>query len=534
MGADPGHGGTADGTAGGAPESIGRATVLAIVALGLAVFAVANDFTAMSVALPTIEHDFDADVSLVQWVVNGYALIFGVLIVPGGRLADMFGRRLILFVGAGFFAGFSLLGGLAPNIWVLVIARLLMGVGGALMWPAILGLFYAILPDDRASLAGGIIIGIAGIGNAAGPLVGGFLTQEVDWRAILLLNVPIAAVACLVTWRCVHVPNPDERSRVDYAGIVTLSIGLIALLTALGEAPDEGWTDPTVLVLLVVSAAALVAFVFRERAAGESGVVPPSVMGNTNFVMVCLSVLLLAATFFASLFYLPQYFQKVLDYDALAAGLALLPLFGTFAVASFTVNAIVKRIGPKAVLTLGALFMALGTFLLLLLLRADSGFASFVPGMVVLGLGIGLFYSAATTAGVTSLDESKSSLAGGILYMFQIAGGAVGLGLTTTVFLAGSNRGISDGAAEAGVDLTRNEVAAVRGVVSGTDSAAQVLAQAPEHVTGVLIDVVRDSFVTGLRWALLFDGVLAVIGLAVAAFKAGGPISRFGHDQDTA
>lgn len=527
MTSDPGEGTTA-------PTAIGRATLLAIVALGLAVFAVANDFTAMSVALPTIEHDFDADVSLVQWVVNGYALIFGVLIVPGGRLADMFGRRLILFVGAAFFAGFSLLGGLAPNIWVLIIARLLMGVGGAMMWPAILGLFYAILPSDRASLAGGVIIGIAGIGNAAGPLVGGFLTQELDWRWILLLNVPIAAIACLVTWRCVHVPNPDERSRVDYAGIATLSIGLIALLTALGEAPDEGWTDPTVLGLLAVSAVGLVGFVLRERKAGEEGLVPPSVMGNTNFVMVCLSVLLLAATFFASLFYLPQYFQKVLDYDALGAGLALLPLFGTFAVASFLVGSVVHRIGPKAVLVVGAFCMALGTFLLLFLLDTSSGFGSFVPGMVVLGLGIGLFYSAATTAGVTSLDESQSSLAGGILYMFQIAGGAVGLGLTTTVFLAGSNRGISDGAADAGVQLTSNEVAAVRGVVSGTDSAAEVLAQAPGEVVGVLTDVVRDSFVTGLRWALLFDGVLAVIGLAVATFKAGGPITRFGRDQDAA
>jgi EmrB/QacA subfamily drug resistance transporter len=444
----------------------------------------------------------------------------------------MFGRRLILFVGAGIFAAFSFVGGIAPSIWVLIVARLLMGIGGAMMWPAILGLFYAILPASRAALAGGIIIGVAGIGNAAGPLVGGFLTQELDWRWILFLNVPIAGIACLVTWRCVHVPNPDERSRVDYLGILSLSAGLIALLVALGQAPDEGWTDPMVLGLLAVSALSLVAFGIRERAAGDQGLVPPSVMANRPFLMVCLAVLLMAATFFASLFYLPQYFQKILDYDALGAGLALLPMLGTFAVASFVEGSLVRRVGMKAVITVGALCMAAGTFLLFFLVGTSSGFTSFVPGMVVLGLGIGLFYSSATTAGVTSLDDSQSSLAGGILYMFQVAGGAIGLGLTTTVFLAGTNRGISDGASDAGVDLTSSEIASVRGVVAGTDTAAEVLARYSGDVAAQIADAVRDSFVTGLRWALLFDGVLTLIGLAVAMFKAGGPISRFGRDQE--
>jgi EmrB/QacA subfamily drug resistance transporter len=511
---------------------IGKATVLAMVALGLAVFAIANDFTAMSVALPTIEADFDTDVSTVQWVVNGYALIFGVLIVPGGRLADMFGRRLILFIGAGIFATFSLLGGLAPSIWILILARLLMGIGGAMMWPAILGLFYAILPASRAALAGGIIMGVAGIGNAAGPLVGGFLTQELDWRWILVLNVPIALIACLVTWRCVGIDDPAEQSKVDYLGILTLSTGLIALLVALGQAPDEGWTDPMVIGLLVISALALVAFGFRERAAGENGLVPPSVLANRPFLMVCLAVLSLSTIFFASLFYLPQFFQKILDYDALGSGLAMLPMLGTFALASFLAGSLVRRLGIKAVISVGALAMASGTFLLLFLLDGSSGFASFVPGMIVLGLGIGLFVSCATTAGVTSLDESQSSLAGGILYMFQVAGGALGLGLTTTVFLAGSNRTIDDGATDAGVDLTASEIASVRGVVAGTDTSAEVLAHYSGDVAAQLVDAVRNSFVTGLRWALLFDGVLALIGLAITVFKVAGPISRFGRDQE--
>ena len=150
--------------------------------------------------------------------------------------------------------------------------------------------------------------------------------------------------------------------------------------------------------------------------------------------------------------------------------------------------------------------------------------------MVVLGVGVGLFYSTVTTAGVTALDPSRSSLAGGILYMFQIAGGAVGLGLTTTVFLLGTNAGLADGAAQLGVSITGAEQSAIRGVVAGTDSSAQVLAQYPGQVGDQLVEVVRDSFTSGLRWALLLDAVLAVGGVLVVLFGVGGGPRRLLRD----
>ncbi len=179
--------------------------------MAMAVFVVANDMTALSVALPEIEQDFDSDVSTVQWVVSAYALVFGVLIVTGGRLADMLGRRRIFFIGAAIFSVFSVLGGAAQSdIW-LIVCRALMGVGGAMMWPAVLGMTYDILPAERAALAGGLIIGSAGFGNAAGPLIGGALTDALSWRWILFINLPIAALACFVTWR--SVPREPRRRR---------------------------------------------------------------------------------------------------------------------------------------------------------------------------------------------------------------------------------------------------------------------------------------------------------------------------------
>jgi MFS family permease len=147
-------------------EKLGRGTMLALGAMALGVFVIANDFTALSVAVPRMEADLDTDLTTAQWVINGYALVFGVLIVPGGRLADMFGRKRMFLIGSAIFATFSVLGGAAPDVGLLIACRAFMGVGGALMWPATLGMTYALLPDDKAGLAGGLILGVAGFGNA--------------------------------------------------------------------------------------------------------------------------------------------------------------------------------------------------------------------------------------------------------------------------------------------------------------------------------------------------------------------------------
>jgi len=178
-------------------RGLDRKTILALVAMGVAVFIIANDFTALAVALPAIEKQFDTDVGTVQWVINAYALTFGVLIVVGGRLADIFGRKRIFIIGAAIFASFSLLGGAALDTAWLISCRTLMGIGGAMMWPAILGMTFAALPESKAGLAGGLILGAAGIGNAVGPMFGGVLTDALSWRWIFFVNVPIAAFGVL-------------------------------------------------------------------------------------------------------------------------------------------------------------------------------------------------------------------------------------------------------------------------------------------------------------------------------------------------
>ncbi len=507
--------------AAGTPDRLDRGTLFALLAMALAVFVIANDVTALSVALPEIERQFDSDVSTVQWVINAYALVFGVLIVTGGRLADVFGRRRIFFLGSTIFAVFSLLAALAQSDLWLIAARALMGIGGAMMWPAVLGMTYDVLPESKAGLAGGLIIGAAGFGNAAGPLVGGAITDSVGWEWILVLNLPVAGLACLVTWRAVRADTGHHGPRrLDYPGIASLSIGLVALLVALDQATAWGWADPRTIGLFAACPLLLAAFALVERRSAERALIPPDVIRNREFRAACAAVLLMSATFFASLMYLPQFMQKILDYSPLEAGAALLPMMAVFAATSFAAGTLYERLGARTIVVAGALCLTVGPFLISLIER-DSGYGSLVPGMVVLGLGVGLFYSSITTTAVTALDPERSSLAGGIVYMFQVAGGSVGLGLTTTVFTSASEERLDSDVASIRPRPAADELDSLHGALAGTDSAQGLLAQFPAEAANRLVALVRDAFASGMQWGFRLVAALALAGLVVSALGVG-------------
>jgi EmrB/QacA subfamily drug resistance transporter len=488
---------------------------MALFAMGLGVLVIANDFTALNVALPAIEQDFDVDVGTVQWTVNAYALTFGMVLVTGGRLADMFGRRKIFFIGTAIFALFSLLGGLAQNAEQLIAMRVGMGVGGGLMWPAILGMTFAAVPASRAAFAGGLILGVAGLGNALGPLLGGVLTDEASWRAIFFLNIPVAAFAVAVTAAKIHQPVAGARERIDYAGIVTLSLGLVALLLALDQSADWGWGDPRVLGMIAVALLSFVAFAVIEPRMGEGALVPSSVLGNRGFTAACLTILFLSAVFFSAILYVPQLMEKILGYSALKAGVGMLPMLGTFGVVAFLSGRLTDRVGMRRVILAGTLLLAAGP-LLLSFFEADSDYLALVPGLLATGVGAGLFYPTVTTAAVGMLDESQSSLAGGIAYMFQVAGGAVGLGLCTTLFTIRSEDEIASDASEAGLSMSDQQASVIHGVLAGTESGSAAYADFSASVADRVLDVVEESFVAGAQFSFRVVGAIALVGLVVA------------------
>jgi EmrB/QacA subfamily drug resistance transporter len=490
---------------------------MALFAMGLGVLVIANDFTALNVALPAIEQDFDVDVGTVQWTVNAYALTYGMVLVTGGRLADMFGRRRIFFIGAAIFAFFSLLGGLAQNADQLIAMRVGMGVGGGLMWPAILGMTFAAVPPERAAFAGGLVLGVAGLGNAIGPLIGGVLTDAISWRAIFFLNIPVAAFAVAVTAAKIHQPAGNaERERIDYAGIVSLSLGLVLLLLSLDQSADWGWGDPRVLAMLAAAVVSLLAFVLIEPRAGTAALVPPDVIRNRGFRSACLTILCLSAVFFTAILYVPQLMEKILGYSALEAGAAMLPMLGTFGVVAFLSERLSNRVGTRQVILAGAAFLAAGP-LLLAFFDADSGYGALVPGLLATGIGAGLFYPTITTAAVGMLDASRSSLAGGIAYMFQVAGGAIGLGLATTLFTIRSEDRVGTDIHALGLNPSGHDVAVIHGVLAGTDSGKQAFADFSGPVADKVLDVVRESFVSGAQFSFRIVAAIALVGLAIAA-----------------
>jgi EmrB/QacA subfamily drug resistance transporter len=509
-------------------DRLAPGTAMALVAMGLGVIVIANDFTALNVALPSIEHDFNIDVGTAQWVINAYALTFGMAIVAGGRLADMFGRRRAFFVGSALFAGFSLLGGLAHDSVWLIGMRVGMGIGGALMWPAILGMTYAALPESKAGLAGGLILGAAGIGNALGPLIGGVLTDELSWRWIFFLNVPIAAFAVLVTWLKVHQPRVSQvEERIDYPGIATLATGLLLFLVAFDQASDWGFGDVRVIAMLVVAVAMVVAFAVIEPRIGRSALVPADVFRNREFRSACLTTLLMSAVFFATVLYAPQFMEKILGYSALKAGFGMVPMLGTFAVISFIAGPLYNRLGPKLVVGIGALGLTAGPFLLSLV-GADSGYWVLAIGLAVTGIGAGFFYPSVTTAGVTALDPSRASLAGGLIYMFQIAGGAIGLGITTTIFTLTSENNLADKIHAVGAHVTDQQVSVMHGVLAGTDAGTAALHKLSGVAQTTVLDFVDDSFVHGIQAGFRYCAIVALLGLLISILFVGGGLRARG------
>lgn len=454
-------------TRGGALD---RATIVSLGAMSLGIFVVANDFTALSVVVVDIEDDLETTLNRAQWVINAYTVVFGVLIVTGGRLADLYGRRRVFVIGATIFATFSLLGGVAPSIEVLIAARALMGVGGALMWPSVLGMVYAILPEDRAGLAGGLVIGVAGLGNAMGPLIAGSLTDAFSWRWVFFVNVPIAVLSIVITRRNVDESELGQRIGLDYRGMVTLSAAVVLILIGLDRGTVAGFGDPVVVAMVIVGALLLGVFLVVERGAGAKALVPRRVTASRQFVSAVFSVVMMSAIYFGILLYIPQFTETDLGWSALGAGAGLLPLMLVFAVTSFVGGPLYNVLGARLVVGAGAACLTAGV--LWLAVTIGSSYAVLIPGLALAGIGVGLYYSGVTTAAVTSVSAEDNSLAGGIVYMANVAGGSIGIGLNTAIVLSSAT--LADGIRNAflvdtllGVVGTVVAVALIRGEGTG-------------------------------------------------------------------
>jgi MFS family permease len=248
---------------------------------------------------------------------------------------------------------------------------------------------------------------------------------------------------------------------------------------------------------------------------GEAALIPPDVIANRSFRAACLVVLLLSAVFFSIVLYVPQLMEKVLGYTALEAGFAMLPMLALFAIVAFITGQLYDRLGGRRVIIAGTALLAAGP-LAVSFFGADSAYGVLVPGLVLVGVGAGFFYPSITTAAVTMLDKSRSSLAGGITYMFQIAGGAVGLGLTTALFTSRSEDLVVSDAAAEGLRMTGEQAGVIHGVLAGTEPGQAAFQQFDASVADKVLFVVKDSFASGVALSLRVVAAIALVGLIVA------------------
>ncbi|MZF83609.1 MFS transporter [Streptomyces sp. SID5643] len=369
------------------------------------------DSTVVNVALPRIGRDLDANLSALQWTVNAYMVTLAGLILLGGALGDRFGRRKVFVVGVVWFAVASLLCGIAPNAGVLIAARALQGVGGALLTPGSLALIQASFhPDDRGR-AVGLWSGFGGIGAAVGPFVGGWLVDGPGWRWVFLLNVPVALVCVPVALR--HVPESGgegAHGRFDVLGAVLGALALALVTYALIEAGGGG---AAVAVSAVAGLAAAVAFVLVERRRPDP-MMPPDLFASRQFTAVNLVTLCVYAALGGFFFLAALQLQVVVGYSALAAGTALLPTTVLMLLLSARSGELADRIGPRIPLTVGPLLCAAGMLLMLRVGPGASYVADVLPALVVLGLGLVTLVAPLTATVLGSVGVARAGLASGI------------------------------------------------------------------------------------------------------------------------
>ena len=395
-------------------------------AMCFALFMVMLDNTVVNVALPSIQEDLGATISALEWTVNAYTLSFAVLLVTGGRLGDLFGRRRMFLFGVVVFAAASAFIGFSQSTAWLVAGRALQGVGAAFMMPGTLSIISNTFPPAERGKAIGTWAGVSALALAIGPVVGGFLVEHVSWQSIFFLNLPVAVGAVLVTLFA----TPESRDEtappgVDVPGVAAISVGLASLVLALVEGNAWGWSSLPIVSLLTVSALALAAFVAIELRSGHP-MVDFDFFRSRSFLGANVVAFIVSFAMLAMFFFIALYMQNVRGYSPLEAGVRFLPTTVVIIFAGPIAGRLADRIGPRPLMTAGLLLTSVSLFWQGHL-EADTPFAFLLTPFILMGLGMGLVMSPMSTAAMNAVAATKAGVASGILSMSRMVGGTFGV-----------------------------------------------------------------------------------------------------------
>ncbi|MGI5435935.1 MFS transporter [Streptomyces shenzhenensis] len=444
----------------------------ALVFIALAQLMVVLDATIVNIALPSAQQDLGISDGNRQWVVTAYALAFGGLLLFGGRIADLWGRKRAFVVGLVGFAAASALGGAATSGAMMFGARALQGVFGALLAPAALSLLAVMFTDARErAKAFGIYGAIAGGGGAVGFILGGVLTEYLDWRWTFFVNIPFAIIAAAGAYFVIREPEGSRnRSPLDIPGVVLSTLGLVSLVYGFTRAESDGWSDSMTIALFVASAVLLLAFVITE-ARVKAPLLPLRVITDRNRGGVYLSLGLAIIAMFGTFLFLTYYLQVVKGYSPIQSGFAFLPMVAGMITGSTQIGTrLMTRVAPRLLMGPGFLVAAAGMFLLAQLEIGSTYVSLVLPAMVLLGLGMGTAFMPAMSLATQGVEPRDAGVASAMVNTSQQVGGAIGTALLNTIAASATTSYITDHIATAANGQQR-QLVQLQGMVEGYTSA---------------------------------------------------------------
>jgi EmrB/QacA subfamily drug resistance transporter len=490
-----------------AAESIHRRRWWTLAVLSISLLVISLDNTILNVALPSIARDLGASASALQWVVDAYMLVFAGLLLTAGSLGDRFGRRRALSAGLLVFGTGSVLAALAPSTGALIASRALMGIGGALIMPSTLSILTAVFPAEERAKAIGAWAAVAGLGIALGPIAGGWLVEHADWHWVFLVNVPIVVVALGLGRVLVPESRDPNPTRADLPGAALSTLGLTALLWAIIEAPDHGWTSPSILAAFAAAAATLALFAAWELHT-DAPMLDVRLFANRRFSAASAAIALAFFSLFGVLFFTTQFLQSVHGFSALEAGVWSLPVAAGIAIGGPLSARISSRIGAKLTVS-GGLFVLAAGLVLYSTADAGSGFALIGTAEAIMGAGIGLAMTPATDSIMGTLPPERASVGSAMNDTVRQVGGALGVAILGSV-LSSHYRDGMDGAAHG---LPSGAGHAARDSIAGAGAVAERIGgaagQALHHTASL-------AFVDGMQIAMLVAAAVTVVGGFVA------------------
>jgi EmrB/QacA subfamily drug resistance transporter len=500
-----------------------------LAAMCFALFMIMLDNTVVNVALPSIQRDLHASITSLEWTVNAYTLTFAVLLVTGGRLGDIFGRRMMFLFGLIVFATSSALIGLAPTQELLVAGRAVQGIGAAFMMPGTLSIISNAFPPEERGRAIGTWAGVSALALAIGPVVGGALTEYVSWRAIFFLNLPVAAAAIVVTLFAVHNSRDETVDRsIDFPGIAAITVGLTSLILVLIEGNSWGWGSARAIALFAATAIGFIAFALIETHR-RVPMVDFKFFRSRTFLGANLVAIVISFAMLAQFFFLALYMQNILHFSALQAGVRFLPSTLMIVIVAPIAGRLSDRIGPKPLIIAGLSLLGLSLFLQSQI-TPTTGYATLLPAFVVMGIGIALTMSPMSTAAMNAVNVAKAGVASGTLSMSRMVGGSLGVAVTGALFQNQFSTRVHD--LTAGTPLAKYPSGQMFEAVSSGQS-SQIANGASPQQASELLAVARNAFVHALANSMRLSLAVVVVGmLAAALFIKGKGIPSRGRQAE--